>query len=169
MQIEGLISIALTFVLAFAMKLPVKKWSIVVIPHRKCSRKGGTGSKHVDSNTVVERPLQSYRRDSPTGFWYHFGLVVTDVDAFIGSRLTKRIVIHDIPLLIVIFESQLKCVTDYRLFVFLREDRDISHYSYPSTAWSLERTSTFGLLFHGISMHGSSRYVSNLRLHPCIR
>jgi hypothetical protein len=91
-----------------------------------------------------------------------FGSVVTDVDA-LGSRLTKRIVIHDIPLLIVIFRVTAQIVTDYRLFVFLREDRDIS-YSYPSTAWSLERTSTSGLLFHGISMHGSShRYVSNLR------
>jgi hypothetical protein len=84
------------------MKTTGKKWSIVVIPHRKCSRKG-TGSKHVDSNTVVERPLESYRRDSQQlDFGTTLVRVVTDVDAFIGSRLTKRIVIHDIPLLIVI-------------------------------------------------------------------
>jgi hypothetical protein len=79
------------------MKTTGKKWSIVVIPHRKCSRKG-TGSKHVDSNTVVERPLLRVTvvTVKQLDFGTTFGSVVTDVDAFIGSRLTKRIVIHDI-------------------------------------------------------------------------
>jgi hypothetical protein len=55
MQIEGLISTAPDIRFGFAMKTTGKKWSIVVIQYRKCSRKEKPG-KHVDSNK--ERPLR---------------------------------------------------------------------------------------------------------------
>jgi hypothetical protein len=64
------------------MKTTGKKMVHSSYPTQKMFAEGGTGSKHVDSNTVVERPLLSYRRDSPTiGFWVPL-LVRLRIDAF---------------------------------------------------------------------------------------